>query len=229
MTTIARLAAALAVIALTACPRERTVATLTPVPADASATTAPIDARPAEVPYVRAAETIAAPALTAATLDWNRTRISERELEALVDDLELDALQARLGTFVVRLDRAHFDAYDAKTRTLTFIGAGLEGVQTEPPLAFTAVPSITRGEMPLGGHARLDIGTLRGAVSVDAARAQALLALDAADPLAIDFLVELDHVTSVDGATVYAAHLRGVRVVREGAHEFLLEGTVTSR
>lgn len=233
MTTTARLAAALAVLALTACPRERTIGTLTPVTDDAAVVAPPpaptVDARPAEVPYVRAAETIQGTGVTPATLDWNRVRVTERELDDLVDDLDFDALKARLGTFVVRLDRAHFDDYAPRTRALTFVGAGLEGVQTDPPLAFTAQPSISRGEMPMGGHARLDIGTLRGAVQVDAARAKALLALDDSDPLAIDFLVELDSVDVVDRAQVYKAHLRGVRVVREGAHELLLEGVVADR
>lgn len=229
-----KVAAALVALVLTGCPKERppssaTTATGDAVPvAVAVAAPVPLDAAVAKpAPYHPAALTIVTDEVAPAQLDWDRPIVAEDQLDQAIGDV--DAAKARLGRFVVRIKPGwrRLDRYDPKQRRLAYADHGLEGVDGDPPLSFAAHPTVTRGEMPLGGHARLDLGYLRGTIAVDAAGAEALIAADAADPLVMQLLVELDRAGEVDGADVIFATLHGVRIVREGAREIYLEGKPT--
>ncbi len=220
-----RVAAAWVALVLAGCPKERVPSGAPPaVPSDAPPVVAVIDAPPPPVPYRAAAVAIVSDEIAPAALDWNHPTLTEDELEQALEDL--DAVRRR-GPIIVRLTYGRLDTYDAVKHQLPFVGNGLQGIQVDPPIAFTPSPTVTRGEMPLGGHARLDIDVFRGAIAVDAAGAKALVDADAKDPLVTDFLFELGDPMTVDGADVVRGTLRGVRIVREVAHETYLEGTPT--
>ncbi len=203
-----------AVVALAGCPKERTGA-------GGGTATPPVDAAPVFQP---AAVAIVSDAVVPAKLDWARPVLTEDELEDALRDVE--AARRQLGAFVVRVKGGRLGPYDAKSGTLLYVGPGLGGIQADPPVSFVAAPDLTVGEMPLGGHVTLHVGELQGTIALDAAAAQALRAAAEQDPFVMELRVALEGETVVDGARVVKASLEGVRVVREGAREVLLEGTV---
>jgi hypothetical protein len=216
-------AAALALVVLAGCSSRPTGGPAAP-PAPA-ADVVPLDAAPPAIVYQRAPSLIVTPEVAPGTLDWNRPVLSIDQLSDALDDV--DGAKARLGRFIVRTTEARFDRYDPATGTLPFVGNGLAGLDSHPPLSLSATASVTRGEMPMGGHARLDIGYLRGAITIDAAGAQAVLDAQQGHELVMHFLVDLDRAGTVDGADVVVGTLRGVRVVLEGPNLVYLEGTPT--
>ncbi len=226
-----RLGLAVALVALVAltvlggCPKERTApgggaAIGPPAVADAAAGDTWAGSMPV---YRKAAVQIVSDQVAPAPLTWNHRLLTERDL----DDAVEDGSSRTLGRFVVLLESGRLEPYDAKAGTLAYVGPGLRGIAMDPPASFAADPSVTRGELPLGGHARLDLGYLPGTIAVDAAAAQALIDADDKDPLVMHMLVELIGPGEVDGADVILGTLVGVRVVRQGAREVYLEGTPT--
>ena len=215
-----RLVVAVAVVALAACPKDRTTGP-GPVPTAADARVAPARLRPAATPMVVAA-------LTPATLDWDRPVLTRMELEDQLDDGPdaLAAARARLGRFVVSFRHGGFDPYDATAGRLTYRLHGLEGMDLDPPVAFVADPPVTVGSLPgpVGGSVRLYVSELPATITIDAAGAAALVAAEADDPITTQYLMELGEVGEVDGATVVSATLHGVRVVRLVAGEVFLDG-----
>lgn len=186
----------------------------------------PVDAPPPP-PFTPAAARIQTPELHDATFDWNRRVLTPDELERELgrgDAEDVAAARARLGTFVLSLRDSYLDPWDRKTGAVAYRGPGLRGLDLDPPVSFTDQPSVTRGEMPLGGHVSFDTGYLHGTIAVTAEAAAALRAGESDDPMITQYLLELRDSGRVEDVTIVHATLLGVRVVRLGAREQYLEG-----
>jgi hypothetical protein len=222
---------ALVVLAVAAaaagCPKDRSPARAEPRDGPAPAP----DPAPAEPPFTAAPTPIVTAELAPATFDWARPTMTQAELEDALDDGDPDdvaEVRAR-GRIVVTLQDAFLEEVDPATGKTPYRGAGLLGLDIDPPVTFTAEPSLQRGSMPMGGHVRLHTGYLRGTLDLDAAGRDALREQLAGDGLVTQYLVELgDLAPAVDDSgeqvTVLHATLHGVRVVQLRARRTFVEG-----
>ncbi len=208
--------------AVAGCPKESTK------PRGSTPPTAADAPPPLPAAFRVAAIQLVSDAIVPATFDWELTVVKRMELEDAIEDgaQAVAATRARLGRFVVSFKHGGWDPYDAGRGRLTFRAHGLEGMDLDPPVSFVADPPVMVGSLPgpVGGSVRLLVSDLLVSAAVDAAGAAALVATEDSDPLITQYLMELGEVGEVDDATVVHATLHGLRLVRLGAREVLLEG-----
>ncbi len=210
---------------LTGCPKEPARQGSTPPGKDADPAVVvaapPAAFRPAKIQMVSAA-------IKPATLDWDKEVITRMELEEAIEDGEVAVSEARnrLARFVVSFDHGDFDPYDAATGTLVFRAHGLEGMDLDPPVTFVGSPSVTVGSLPgpVGGSVSLRVSEMLATMTIDAAGAAAVAAVEATDPIMTQYLLELSSQREFEGATVVDGYLYGVRLVRLGSREVFLDG-----
>lgn len=166
-----------------------------------------VDAPVPAVVYKPAAAQLQTDAVVPKKLAWDGRIVDKRQLDKLLEQIKLEYI----GPLIVVEDRV-----DVRESEIVFDGlAGIGDIDT--PISLSATPSVTRGEMPMGGHAKLDIGYLHAKLP-DAAK------LLAHHDLKQHMMLTLSSKGEVDGADVIFGKLDGVRIVDDTTHETLLEG-----
>jgi hypothetical protein len=167
--------------------------------------------------YKPAAAQLQTDAIAPKKLTWDGRLVDKRQLDKLLGEWKIEAI----GKLIVIEDRVDVRKFDDASKTVEIIFNGLAGIDDiDTTISLAANPTVTRGEMPMGGHAKLDIGYIHAKLTTDATTAETL----AKHHLVQHMMLTLSSKGEVDGADVIFGKLEGVRIVDEDTHETLLEG-----